>query len=289
MPRRIYVIFALGVAVVAVSFFVAETFVPDVGLTPASPSAPADTSQAIAAPATTPGAASGGVPGGVPAWIVLGSLGVAAMSLGVAGGALWTSFASDEGTAPARDRVGVEQAQVDAVVDLARALVPCLHAATQYVQMAQMLAQLGDDAPADLADRVDDARTTVEAQHRDVHAAVTQGAVFLPNAVLDAVHDVDRVLRTMLSDGAQVRQQGTSLVAQAMTAYYTFAATARQWAGVGELQVERLLGLSPAPGASSSNPSSSGASASGSAPATPASDDPSDPEADEDAADGPGA
>jgi hypothetical protein len=130
---------------------------------------------------------------------------------------------------------------------LTGALVPCLYAATRVGQLAQVRAQLGDEAPDDIDERLEEARSTLDERYQDVHAALTRGAVFLPNEVLDAVHDLDQTLRVMAADEDTMEQQGTQLAAQAMAAYYTFAATARSWAGVGPLEMDRLLGLSNPP------------------------------------------
>lgn len=284
MPRRLYVFFAVIATVVVVSYVVAETFIPDVESS--SPASTADTAHVDTAPSAvgtepvvvTPSASARGW----PVWVAIGAFVVAGLSLGVAGGALWVSRPAPSDGDGTGDDPGVRRAQVDAIVDVAQALVPCLHAATQYVQLVQTQTQLGDDAPDDLSARVRDARSTAEARHRDVHRAVTQGALFLPNAVLDAVYDADRVLRTLLADERAARQGGSQLVTQGMVAYYTFAATARQWAGVGELQVERLLGLSQAPDAS--RESTADAESASDAPSSDASDadtrDPKDSSAD---------
>jgi hypothetical protein len=260
ISRRLYVLFAIGAAVVIGSFLVAEYAVPDVNDESA---ARPDTTVAAGAglDSTAAGRAAGRAAGGravvvrspdapgsglaPTTWLAVGALIVAALSLGAVGGSVWSAVQSPGGDDAGA--AGVRDAQMQALDRLTGALVPCLYAATRVGQLAQVRAQLGDEAPDGIDERLEEARATLDERYREVHAALTRGAVFLPNEVLDAVHDVDQALRVMASDDETMEQQGTQLAAQAMASYYTFAATARSWAGVGSLEMDRLLGLSSPP------------------------------------------
>lgn len=255
MQRSKYFWFALFALVLVSGLYAAQEFIPDPAADGAVPQATAadsatratagDTTTAPGAIAEPAGPSVRSEPSGWPLQdeVTVGALVLAGLGLALAGGALWALVTTPAGGgASARPSDPVQELQADAAASVAAAAARCVRAGTQWAQLVQMQAQLGDEAPAELPDHVAQARGTLQEHHQALQAALTSGAVWLPNGVLQAGRDVDETVRLLQSDVSAVAMQGTALAAQVMVAYYTYAAAVRRWTGVEPLDVERLVG-----------------------------------------------
>ena len=142
----------------------------------------------------------------------------------------------------------VRESEVEAADRLTGAVAPVLRSASEFCQLAQMNAQLGEEAPEDLEERVAAARQQA-ADHRErLQTELMRGAALLPTRVLQTAHEIDRMIEALLTDERLARMQGAALSTELQVAYYTFAGTIRSRTGLDGLDLETILGSDAAGG-----------------------------------------
>lgn len=245
MSRRFYLWLAAGGFVLVSALYVGQQWIPDPGAgageaetavrdtaaVEASGEAGADTTAIRSRPA--PGPAQGDDPLVLVA-LILGGTGL------VAAAAAWWQASGSAPAEPAGSRPS--DAELEAADRLAGTLAPALTAASRFCQLLQMAAQLGDEAPEGFAEQVAAARETTAERRQQLEAELMRDAALLPTSVLETAHDAHRTIESILADETLAQMQGAALATQLQVAYYTFAGTVRQWAGLPGLDVERLLG-----------------------------------------------
>jgi len=251
LPRYLYVLFGISIAVLVISLLVAELYVPDVGPseslipgfgssgeTAQTASRPAGADSTAVDAATVSRSASGGSSGS--AWLIGAALGVAVLSLLVTGASVWTVSSASTGDAPAAS--GPSETALGAADRLSGVLVDTVLSGRRWGQLAYMKFQLGDEAPEDFPERVARAKAATTDHREALMSTLMRSAPFLPNDVLDAAHEVDRLVEQMLADDSVPARYGNELATGLTASYYTFSKKVRAWTGAETLDVERLLG-----------------------------------------------
>jgi hypothetical protein len=248
---------AAGFVIVS-ALYVAQQWIPD-----PPPPAPATSAQAAdtTTVATPPSAAAS--PSSQPPLdliaLIVGGVGL------LAGVTAWWQVTGVSPAAEA-DRA-VRESEVEAADRLTGAVAPTLRSASEFCQLAQMNAQLGEEAPEDLEERVAAARQQAEDHRERLQTELMRGAALLPNRVLQTAHEIDRMIEALLTDERLARMQGAALSTELQVAYYTFAGTIRSRTGLDGLNLETILGSEEAGGEAISSSAEAEAKASGTAEA----------------------
>jgi len=254
MSRRTYLWIAAAGFVIVSALYVAQQWIPDPQPASAATNAPSADTTTVA----TPPSASPSTPSQPPLDLIALIVGGVGLLAGV------TAWWQVTGVSPAAeaDRP-VRESEVEAADRLAGAVAPALRSASEFCQLAQMAAQLGDEAPEDLEERVAAARQQA-AEHRErLQTELMRGAALLPNRVLQTAHEIDRMIEALLTDERLGRMQGAALSTELQVAYYTFAGTIRSRAGLAGLDLEHILASDDAGGGASRSSTGTEAEASG--------------------------
>ena len=232
MSRRTYLRIAAAGFVIVSALYVAQQWIPDPPPAPATSAQAADTTTVATSPSSAPRTPS--QPPLDLIALIVGGVGL------LAGVMAWWQVT---GVSPAAegDR-SVRESEVEAADRLTGAVAPALRLASEFCQLAQMNAQLGEEAPEDLEERVAAARQQT-ADHRErLQTELMRGAALLPTRVLQTAHEIDRMIEALLTDERLARMQGAALSTELQVAYYTFAGTIRSRTGLDGLDLETILG-----------------------------------------------
>ena len=232
MSRRTYLRIAAAGFVIVSALYVAQQWIPDPPPAPATSAQAADTTTVATSPSSAPRTPS--QPPLDLIALIVGGVGL------LAGVMAWWQVT---GVSPAAegDR-SVRESEVEAADRLTGAVAPALRLASEFCQLAQMNAQLGEEAPEDLEERVAAARQQA-ADHRErLQTELMRGAALLPTRVLQTAHEIDRMIEALLTDERLARMQGAALSTELQVAYYTFAGTIRSRTGLDGLDLETILG-----------------------------------------------
>ena len=239
MSRRTYLRIAAAGFVIVSALYVAQQWIPD-------PPPPAPATSAQAADTTTVATSPSSAPR-TPSQPPLDLIALIVGGVGLLAGVMaWWQVT---GVSPAAegDR-SVRESEVEAADRLTGAVAPALRLASEFCQLAQMNAQLGEEAPEDLEERVAVARQQT-ADHRErLQTELMRGAALLPTRVLQTAHEIDRMIEALLTDERLARMQGAALSTELQVAYYTFAGTIRSRTGLDGLDLETILGSDAAGG-----------------------------------------
>lgn len=249
MSRRFYLWLAAGGFVLVSALYVAQQWIPG----PESTSPPSATETAVVdttGPAASRAASTDTTPGDGDDALVIVALILGGAGLLGAGAAWWradrgvsapdaSSFAPD---APSSASDAPSSTQMEAADRLAGAAAPLVSTASQFCQLLQTSAQLGEEAPDGLTDRIATLRDDATDQREVLRTELMRDAALLPNRVLQAAHDVEQTVEFVLADERRAVLRGGDIATQLQVSYYTFAGTVRNWTGQSALDVERLLG-----------------------------------------------
>jgi hypothetical protein len=232
---------AAGFVIVS-ALYVAQQWIPD-----PPPPAPATSAQASdTTTVATPPPSAPRNPSQPPLDLIALIVGGVGLLAGV------TAWWQVTGVSPAAeaDR-SVRESELEAADRLTGAVAPALRSASEFCQLAQMNAQLGQTA-----------------DHRErLQTELMRGAALLPNRVLQTAHEIDRMIEALLTDERLARMQGAALSTELQVAYYTFAGTIRSRTGLDGLDLETLLGSDAAGGEAISSSAEAEAEASDAAEA----------------------
>ena len=217
MSRRTYLRIAAAGFVIVSALYVAQQWIPD-------PPPPAPATSAQAADTTTVATSPSSAPR-TPSQPPLDLIALIVGGVGLLAGVMAWWQVTGVSSAAEGDR-SVRESEVEAADRLTGAVAPVLRSASEFCQLAQMNAQLGEEAPEDLEERVAAARQQA-ADHRER---------------LQTAHEIDRMIEALLTDERLARMQGAALSTELQVAYYTFAGTIRSRTGLDGLDLETILG-----------------------------------------------
>ncbi len=233
MSRRTYLRIAAAGFVIVSALYVAQQWIPD-------PPPPAPATSAQAADTTTVATSPSSAPR-TPSQPPLDLIALIVGGVGLLAGVMAWWQVTGVSSAAEGDR-SVRESEVEAADRLTGAVAPVLRSASEFCQLAQMNAQLGEEAPEDLEERVAAARQQA-ADHRErLQTELMRGAALLPTRVLQTAHEIDRMIEALLTDERLARMQGAALSTELQVAYYTFAGTIRSRTGLDGLDLETILG-----------------------------------------------
>ena len=233
MSRRTYLRIAAAGFVIVSALYVAQQWIPD-------PPPPAPATSAQAADTTTVATPPPSAPR-TPSQPPLDLIALIVGGVGLLAGVMAWWQVTGVSSAAEGDR-SVRESEVEAADRLTGAVAPVLRSASEFCQLAQMNAQLGEEAPEDLEERVAAARQQA-ADHRErLQTELMRGAALLPTRVLQTAHEIDRMIEALLTDERLARMQGAALSTELQVAYYTFAGTIRSRTGLDGLDLETILG-----------------------------------------------